>query len=97
QVVLHEDEVVELHVAVAVAAGAAVGAAAAVLGAAVVEDLRARPARARVGGLPEVVLPEPHDPLAGDPDPLPRLDRDRVLVEAEGGVALVDGRPEPGR
>src|SRR5215469_14598363 len=39
QVELHEDEVVELHEAVALAAGTAVVAAAAVLGAAVEEDL----------------------------------------------------------
>ena len=44
QVELHEDEVVELHVAVARAARPAVGLAAAVLGAAVVEDLGARAA-----------------------------------------------------
>src|SRR5579871_5246358 len=55
EVVLHEDEVVELHEAVALAAGAAGVAAAPVLGAAVEEDLRAGAARACVGGLPEVV------------------------------------------
>ena len=94
QLVLHEDEVVELHVAVAFAARAAVVAPAAVLGAAIEEELRARAARARVGRLPEVVLPEPDDPLRRDPDPLPGLDRDGVLVELEGRVALVDGRPQ---
>ena len=94
QVVLHEDEVVELHVAVALAAGRAVVAAAAVLGAAVEEDLGARPARAGLRRLPEVVLAEPHDPVGRDPDALPRLDRDGVLAEAERRVALVDGRPE---
>ena len=95
QVVLHEDEVVELHEAVAVAAGPAVGLAAAVLGAAVEEDLRAGPAGPGLGGLPEVVLAEPDDPLGRDADALPGLDRDGVLVEPEQRVALVHGRPEP--
>ena len=94
EVVFHEDEVVELHVAVALAAGRAVVAPAAVLGAAVEEDLGAGPAQAGLPRLPEVVLAEPHDPVGRDPDPLPRLDRDGVLAEAERRVALMDGRPE---
>ena len=93
QVVLHEDEVVDLHVAVAVP-GPARGVAAGVALAAVVEDLRALAARAGLGRLPEVVLAEPHDPLGRDPDALPGRDRDGVLVEREHRVALVDGRPE---
>ena len=95
QVVLHEDEVVELHEAVALATGSAALAAAAVLVAPVEEDLRAGPARAGLGGLPEVVLAEAHDAVDGDPDPFPRLDRDRVLPELEHRVALVDGGPQP--
>src|SRR5205823_14580491 len=91
QVVLHEDEVVELHVAVALAAGAAVLAPAAVLGAAVEEDLRARAARARLARLPEVVLAEPDDALGREADALPRVDCDRVLGQAERRIALVDG------
>src|SRR5262249_35686711 len=95
QVVLHEDEVVELHVAVALAARQAVVAATAVLRAAVEEDLGTGPARARVRRLPEVVLAEPDDPLGRDADALPRLDRHRVLPQLEGRIALVDRRPEP--
>ena len=94
QVELHEDEVVELVEAVAVA-GLAAGLAAAVLLAAVEEDLRAGAARAGLGGLPEVVVAEPHDPLGRHSDALPGLDRDGVLVEAEERVPLVDGHPEP--
>ncbi len=80
QVVLHEDEVVDLHVAVAVTRAARRIAAGVGL-AAVVEDLRALAARAGLGRLPEVVLAEPHDALRRDADPLPGGDRDRVLVE----------------
>ena len=97
QVVLHEDEVVELHVAVALAARAAVGATAAVLLASVVEDLRARPARPRVRRLPEVVLAQAHDPLGRNADPLPRLDRDRVLVQPEHRRSLRARSPTAAR
>ena len=93
QVELHEHEVVDLHVAIAVARPAH-GVAAGVALAAVVEDLRALPARAGLGRLPEVVLAQPHDPVGRDPDALPRRDRDRILVECEHRVALVHGRPE---
>ena len=93
QVVRHEDEVVDLHDPVAMARPA-VRVPAGVLLAAVVEDLGALPARPRLARLPEVVLAEAHDPLAGDADALPGRDRDRVLLELEHRVALVDGRPE---
>ncbi len=94
QVELHEDEVVELVEAVAVARPAA-GLAAAVLLAAVEEDLGAGAARAGLGGLPEVVVAEADDALRRHSDALPGLDRDGVLVEAEERVPLVDGHPEP--
>ena len=93
QVVRHEDEVVDLHDAVAVA-GPAVRVAAGVGLAAVVEDLGALPARARLARLPEVVLAEPHDALGGDADTLPRVDRDGVLLQLQHRVALVHGRPQ---
>ncbi len=95
QVVLHEDEVVELHVAVAFAAGPTVVPSAAVHFTPVVEDLRAGTARAGLGDLPEVVLSQPHDPLSRNAHSLPGLDRNRVLAELERGIALVHGRPEP--
>ena len=76
QVVRHEDEVVDLHDPVAVARPA-VRVAARVLLAAVVEDLRALPARADLARLPEVVLAEPDDPLRRDPLAQPGGDRDR--------------------
>ena len=63
--VLHEDEVPELHVAVLVDLRAALRA---VVGAAVVVELRARAARARDAHRPEVVLlAAAHDPLGGTP------------------------------
>src|SRR4029077_9457766 len=94
EVVLHEDEVVDLHVAVAMA-GAAVRVAAGARLAAVVEDLRALAAGPDLGGLPEVVLAEAHDAVLGDADALPGLDRDGVLVQREHWVALVHRRPQP--
>ena len=95
EVVLHEDEVPVLEEAVAVAAGRAVGPLAAVLDAAVEVELRARPARAGVGGLPEVLgARQPDDPLARDADAEPAVDRDLVLAEAELRVAREDGRPD---
>jgi len=66
-----------------------------VLLAAVVEDLRAWAARARLGGLPEVVLAQAHDALRRNPDALPGLDRNRVLAELQRRIALVHGRPQP--
>ena len=93
QVVRHEDEVVDLHDPVAVARPA-VRVATGVGLAAVVEDLGALPARPRLAGLPEVVLPEPDDALGRNADALPRLDRDGVLLQFEQRVPFVDGRPE---
>ena len=82
---LHEHEVPELDVAVAAAVGRA--ALVAPLGAAVVEDLRARTARTGLAHLPEVVLVEPLDPLHRDPD---------LLVPDRLGVVVgdVDGDPD---
>ena len=62
--VLHEHEVPELDVAVAAAVGRA--AVVARLGTAVVVDLGARTARARLAHLPEVVLVEALDALDRD-------------------------------
>src|SRR5690606_40775154 len=83
--VLHEDEVPDLEVAVLVGDGAAL---AAVLGAPVEVDLRAGPAGAGHAHVPVVVLaPAALDPLVGQPgDALPQGDR---LV-----VVLVDGDPD---
>ena len=71
---LHEHEVPVLEVAVAVAAGRTVRRVAADLGALVVVELRARPARAGRSGAPEVVLrAHPHDAI--ERDRLPRWPR----------------------
>ena len=82
---LHEHEVPELDVPVAAAVGRA--ALVAPLGAAVVVDLGARTAGARLAHLPEVVLVQPLDPLHGDPD---------LLVPDGLGVVVaeVDGEPD---
>ena len=84
---LREDVVPDLHIAVAVAAGPAVGLAAAVLFAAVEVDLGAGAAGAGAV-LPEVVLlAEPRDPL--------RRDADGLVPEIEGLVVLfIHGREE---
>ena len=97
EVELHEDEVPELEVALALATGPAARPAAAVLLAAVVEDLRARAARAGVGGLPEILRTrQADDPLARE-KALPASDRDLVLAEAELRIAREDGHPELAR
>src|SRR5262249_43374939 len=58
-------------------------------------ELAARPARAGRAGLPEVVLAaEQHDPLVGDADRAPRLDRLVVGAEPELLVATEDGDPD---
>ena len=89
--VLHEHEVPELHVPVAglpVAVGAKRGAA-------VDQDLAARPARARNAHRPVVVLhPEPDDPVVGQAgDLLPQGDRLVVLV-VDRGVEVLLGEAE---
>ena len=96
QVELHEDEVPELEVALAaLAVGPAGGVAAAVLRPAVVEDLRARPARPRLGRLPEVLGARlTDDALARQPDVEPPSHRDVVLAEAELRIARENRRPE---
>ena len=83
--VAHEHEVPELDVAIAAAVGGA--ALLAPLGPAVVVDLRARAARARLPHLPEVVLVEALDPLHRDPDLL-------VPDRLGGIVGEVDGGPD---
>ncbi len=83
--VLHEDQVPDLQVALAVDRRAALLA---VLGAAVVVDLRARAARAGDAHGPEVVLhAQALDPLGGHADDVPPDLLGLVVV-------LVDGDPE---
>ena len=93
---LHEDEVPDLDVAVAVGLGGA-GRPALHLGAVVVEDLRARAARAGVAHLPEVValerrparlVADARDAVLGDADLL-RPDRIGLVV------GVIDRDPEP--
>ena len=87
-VVLHEDEVPVLEVAVAVAADRAVRAVAAELRALVVVELRARAARAGGAGGPEVVLgAHAHDALGRHAD---LVDPDRLGLV----VVLVDRDPD---
>ena len=93
QLVLHEHEVPELQVALGVVAGAVVVGAE--RRAAVQVQLRARAARPRRAGLPEVVLaPEPHDALVGHADRAPALDRLLVGAEAQLLVAAEHGDPD---
>ena len=95
QLELHEDEVPELQVAVAVAAGGALGPSATDPLSAVIEELRVGAARARAADRPEVVgATEADDPLRRHSDLLPEPDRIFVLAEAELGVACEDGDPE---
>ncbi len=61
--------------------------------AAVVVQLRARPARPHRPCLPEVVAAEPQDPLRRHAHLEP--ERDRLLVGLHLVVAAVDGRPQP--
>ena len=64
--------------------------------AAVEVHLRAGAAGPGGPGLPEVLRArQPHDPLLGDADPAPDLDRLLVRPEAELLVALEDGHPDP--
>src|SRR5207249_977325 len=92
---LHEDEIPELEIALALAPGGAVWPAAAVLLAAVVIELRARPAWPRIGCLPEVLAArQPEDSLARQVR-RPGLRRHLVLAQPKLGVAREDRRPEP--
>ena len=93
-VVLHEDEVPVLEVAVAVAAGLAVGVVAAHLGAEVVVELGAGAAgTGRSGRAPEVVAaPKADDAVVGEAVGLP--ERDRLLVRRHLRVAAVDADPD---
>ena len=87
---LGEDDVPDLHIAVAVAADGAAGLAAAVLFAAVVVNFRA--GAARTGAvLPEVVLlAELEDAVLGDTDLLVP-DAESLLIGGRGLVAGEDG------
>src|SRR5262249_36023594 len=86
-VVLHEDEIPDLEVARAVAAGRARRFPAAVFGSSVVVDLGVRSIRADRTGRPPVVF-EPGDPLGRNArDLLPQVERFVVV--------RVDARPEP--
>ncbi len=93
ELVLHEDEVPELEEALGVVAGTVAGRAESL--AAVVVELRARPAWSARPGLPEVVLSsELDDPLVRDADRMPALDRLLVRPEAELRVSAEDGHPD---
>ena len=93
QLVLHEHEVPELEVALAVVARPL--ALVAELGAAVEVELRARPAGPGRPRLPEVVLgAELHDPLVRHADRAPALDRLLVRPEPELLVAPEHGDPD---
>ncbi len=93
EVVGGEDEVPVLEEAVAVVAGAVVGASERL--AAVDVELRAGTTRALAAGLPEVLRAgQQDDPLVGDAELLPELDRLRVGAEAEIVVAAEDGDPD---
>ena len=96
QLVGGEDEVPVLEVAIAVVAGTLVGAAP--VGTAIDVELRARAAGARCSRLPEVLLAgQADDPLRGDAERLPDLDRLGVGPEAELLVTLEDRDPDPVR
>ena len=94
-VVLREDEVPELEVAVAVvAAGAAVLAAAPELLALVEVDLRARAAGTGGAGRPEVVVrAQARDVVVGDALLVPQLDRLVVVLE-DGHVEALLGQAQ---
>ena len=95
QLELHEHEVPELEVAIALAARGAVVAAAALRRAAVVVELAAGAARPDGPRLPEVVgARQPDDPLGRHAHLLPALDCHLVGAETELGVAGEHGRPE---
>ena len=91
-IILHEDEVPELQVAVALFFGAAAAGRAAPDGRAlVVDELGARPAGARIAHCPEIVLLiHPDNPLVRHPDGLsPEIESFVVVAE--------DGNPHPFR
>ena len=93
QLVLHEDQVPDLEETVLVGGRAAV---AAVFGAAVVVDLRARAAGARHAHVPVVVGQAAGlDPVLRQADLVPP-DRERLVVTVQdGGPQLALGEPEP--
>ncbi len=95
QVVLHEDEVPELEIALTGAPWTAIRAPAGELLPAVVVHLGAWPAGAGLAGLPEVLRPwQPDDALARKADSLPGRHCDVVLAQAERRVAREDAHPE---
>src|ERR1700687_1218958 len=93
-VVLHEHEVPDLDVAIALGVGRT-GRPAGDVGAVIVEDFRARAAGSRVGHLPEVVAGEFAPLVVADPYTAfgrnPDLLRPQVVRLV---VVDVDGRPE---
>ncbi len=92
---LHEDEVPDLEIAVAVAPHGALRAPAAVGGTAVEDDLGAGAAGPGVAHGPEVVLfPEAHDALLGEPDLPPPDVVGLLVVEVDRGVQPLRGKPE---
>ena len=94
EVELHEDEVPEFEVALALAARRAVGAAAAVFLTAVVIELRGRATRAGVGCLPEVLRArQAQNPFAGE-ELLPRLCSDLILAQTQLGIAGENRGPQ---
>ena len=85
---LHEDQVPELQIPVALTAHLAVGTAAADLFALVDHDLGTGPARARIAHGPEVVfLTQPDDPIFGQ-NLSPEVEG-FVVIEIDGGPQLV--------
>ena len=91
---LHEHEVPDLDVAVALGLGRS-GRAAPDLGPVVVEDLRARPAGTGVGHLPEVVARVLGALVVADAHAALRRDADLLRPEVVGLVVVdVDGRPQ---
>jgi hypothetical protein len=93
ELVLHEDQVPVLEIALGVVAGTLVVAPE--RRPAIEVELRAGAARTGRPGLPEVVLAtQQHDPLVGDADRAPDLDRLLVGAEPELLVAAEDRDPD---
>jgi hypothetical protein len=85
---LHEDQVPELQIPVALAAHLAVGTAAADLFSLVNHDLGTGPARARIAHSPEVVFfTQPDDPIFGQ-NLSPEMEG-LIVIEIDGGPQLV--------
>ena len=92
--VLHEDQVPDLHEPVAVLVRAT-GRAAGDVGAVVVEDLRTGAARAGVTHRPEIVGGgDADDPVVGDAGNLLPEDRRLLVVGVDGDQELIGGKRE---